>query len=143
MLSDDRIYTELICDNFHVSSVLYDIVYKLKGDKLIFITDSINPCGMPDGEYDFAGLKVIKRDNECRLENGVIAGSVIDLNKGISNVIKNSNIPLNEIIKAVSLNPAKMLNVDKKIGSLKKGKNADIVIADKDFNIIKVIKSGN
>lgn len=143
VLSDDRIYTELICDNFHVSSVLYDIVYKLKGDKLIFITDSINPCGMPDGEYDFAGLKVIKRGNECRLENGVIAGSVIDLNKGISNVIKNSNIPLNEIIKAVSLNPAKMLNVDKKIGSLKKGKNADIVIADKDFNIIKVIKSGN
>lgn len=142
VLSDDRVYTELICDNFHVSPVLYDIVYKLKGNKLILITDSIRPAGMPDGEYIQGGLHVTKRGAECRLDDGTIAGSMLDLNKGIFNVYSNSNIPLNEIINAVSLNPAKMLGVDSKIGSLEVGKTADIVIADKDFNIIKVFKNG-
>ncbi len=142
VLSDDRVYTELICDNFHVSPVMYDLVYKLKGNKLILITDSIRPAGMPDGEYIQGGLHVTKKGAECRLDDGTIAGSMLDLNKGINNVINNSNIPLNEIINAVSLNPARMLKVDDKIGSLEVGKNADIVIADEDFNIINVFKNG-
>ncbi len=142
VLSDDSVYTELICDNFHISPILYDIVYKLKGDKLIFITDSIRPAGMPDGEYIQGGLHVTKKGAECRLDDGTIAGSMLDLNKGVANVKQNSSIPLTEIIKAVSLNPAKMLGKDDKIGSLKVGKQADIVIADEDFNIIKVFKKG-
>lgn len=142
VLSDDRVYTELICDNFHINPAIYDIVYKLKGDKLIFITDSIRPAGMPDGEYIQGGLRVTKNGAECRLDDGTIAGSVIDLNKGINNVKNSSNIPLNEIINAVSLNPAKMLGVDKSIGSLQIGKAADMVIADENFNIIKVLRDG-
>lgn len=142
VLSDERVYTELICDNFHVSPALYDIIYKLKKDKLIFITDSIRPAGMPDGEYIQGGLHVTKKGVECRLDDGTIAGSVANLNEGINNVKNSSTIPLNEIINAVSLNPAKMLGVDKDIGSLEIGKTADIVIADKDFNIIKVFKNG-
>lgn len=142
VLSDDRVYTELICDNFHIHPALYDIVYKLKGDNLILITDSIRPAGMPDGEYIQGGLHVTKKGAECRLDDGTIAGSMLDLNKGIANVINNSTIPLNQIINAVSLNPATMLGVDKEIGSLEVGKTADIVIADKDFNIIKVFKDG-
>ena len=142
VLTDNRIYTELICDKFHVHPALYDMVYNLKRDKLILITDSIRPAGMPDGEYFQGGFTVTKKGVECRLNDGTIAGSVIDLNTGINNVVKNSNIPLYEIINAVTLNPAKMLGVDDKIGSLDIGKAADIVIADNDFNIIKVFKDG-
>ena len=142
VLSDTRIHTELICDNFHIHPALYDIVYKLKKDKLIFITDSIRPAGMPDGEYEQGGFSVTKKGVECRLPDGTIAGSVLDLNKGIANVKNNSSIPLNEIINSVSLNPATMLGVDKNIGSLEIGKTADIVIADEDFNIIRVFKDG-
>lgn len=142
VLSDNRVYTELICDMFHIHPALYDVIYKLKGDKLIFITDSIRPAGMPDGEYIQGGLHVTKNGVECRLDDGTIAGSVLDLNKGVNNVKNNSNIPLNAIINAVSLNPAKMLGVDSKIGSLEIGKAADIVIADNEFNIIKVFKNG-
>lgn len=142
VLTDSRVYTELICDNFHIHPAIYNLVYTLKKDKLIFITDSIRPAGMPDGEYIQGGLHVTKKGAECRLDDGTIAGSMLDLNKGIKNVKENSHIPLYDIINAVSLNPAKMLGVDDKIGSLKKGKVADIVIADEDFNIIKVFKDG-
>lgn len=141
-LTDDRVYCELICDKFHIHPALYDMIYNLKKDKLILITDSIRPAGMPDGEYFQAGFHVTKKDVECRLDDGTIAGSVIDLNVGINNVIKNSKIPLYEVINAVTINPARMLGVDDKIGSLEIGKAADIVIADTDFNIIKVFKDG-
>lgn len=142
VLTDDRIYTELICDKFHVHPALYDMVYNLKKDKLILITDSIRPAGMPDGTYSQGGFQVTKKGVECKLPDGTIAGSVIDLNTGVNNVVKNSRIPLCEVIKAASLNPAKMLGIDKKIGSLEIGKASDIVIADGDFNIIKVFKDG-
>ncbi|MEE0946039.1 MAG: N-acetylglucosamine-6-phosphate deacetylase [Acutalibacteraceae bacterium] len=142
VLNDKRVYTELICDNFHVHPALYDTVYTLKGDKLIFITDSIRPAGMPDGEYIQGGLHVTKKGAECRLDDGTIAGSMLDLNTGVNNVKNSSNIPLNEIINAVSLNPAKMLGIDGFTGSLQTGKDADLVIADENFNIIKVLKKG-
>jgi len=142
VLTDNRIYTELICDNFHIHPALYNLVYNLKKDRLILITDSIRPAGMPDGEYIQGGLHVTKKGAECRLDDGTIAGSMLDLNKGVKNVKENSNIPLYDIINAVSLNPAKMLGIDDKIGSLESGKAADIVIADQDFNIIKVFIDG-
>ncbi|MBR2043188.1 MAG: N-acetylglucosamine-6-phosphate deacetylase [Clostridia bacterium] len=142
VLTDDRIYTELICDKFHIHPALYDMVYNLKKDKLILITDSIRPAGMPDGVYEQGGFTVTKKGVECKLPDGTIAGSVIDLNTGINNVVKNSSIPLHEVIKAASLNPATMLGINDTVGSLKKGKCADIVIADTDFNIIRVFKDG-
>ncbi len=142
VLTDDRIYTELICDKFHVHPALYDMIYTLKNDKLILITDSIRPAGMPDGEYSCGGFTVTKKGFECRLPDGTIAGSIIDLNTGINNVAKNSKIPLHEVVNAATINTATMLNVNDKIGSLDIGKAADIVICDNDFNIIKVFKDG-
>ena len=142
VLTDDRIYTEMISDKFHIHPALYDMIYNLKKDKLILITDSIRPAGMPDGEYEQGGFRVTKKGVECRLPDGTIAGSVIDLNTGINNVVKNSKIPLHEVVNAATTNTAKMLGIDDKIGSLDIGKAADIVIADQDFNIIKVFKDG-
>ena len=142
VLTDDRIYTEMISDKFHIHPALYDLFYNLKKDKLIIITDSIRPAGMPDGEYRCGGFIATKKGVECRLPDGTIAGSVIDLNTGINNVAKCSKIPLHEVVNAATINTAKMLGVDNQIGSLDIGKASDIVICDNDFNIIKVFKDG-
>ena len=142
VLTDDRIYAEMISDKFHVHPALFDLFYNCKKDKLIIITDSIRTAGMPDGEYSCGGFTVTKKGFECRLPDGTIAGSIIDLNTGINNVAKNSKIPLHEVVNAATINTATMLGVNDKIGSLEIGKAADIVIADNDFNIIKVFKDG-
>ena len=97
---------------------------------------------MPDGQYSQGGFQVTKKGVECRLPDGTIAGSVIDLNTGINNVVKNSKIPLYEVVNAATINTATMLGVNRKIGSLEIGKDADIVICDNDFNIVKVFKDG-
>ncbi|MBO4276903.1 MAG: N-acetylglucosamine-6-phosphate deacetylase, partial [Clostridia bacterium] len=95
--------TELIVDTFHVSPALYDIIYKLKGRKLCFITDCLPAGGLPEGEYTLGGNKIIYRGIVCRLEDGTVAGSVLHLNRGVWNVYTNSTIPLWECVNCASL----------------------------------------
>ena len=141
-LSSD-ISCELIVDTFHVSPALYDLVYKMKGRNLCFITDCLPAGGLPYGEYTLGGSKIIYRDIVCRLEDGTVAGSVLKLNKGVWNVYTNSSIPLYECVNCASLNPAKAIGVDDKKGSIEIGKDADLVILDDEFNVLKTIKKGD
>lgn len=133
---------ELIADTFHVSPAFYNMLWKLKGRKLCIITDCLSAGGLPFGTYTLGGTKIIYNGNVCRLEDGTVAGSVLSLNKGILNLYKNSNIPLFECVNAASLNPATAIGVENKKGSIEKGKDADIVICNNNFDIDTVIKGG-
>lgn len=133
---------ELIVDTFHVSTALYDMLWKLKGRKLCFITDCLPAGGLPFGEYTLGGTKIIYNDIVCRLEDGTVAGSVLPLNKGVWNVYKNSSIPLWECVNGASLNPATTIGIADKKGSLDVGKDADIIITDNEFNVEKTIIGG-
>lgn len=133
---------ELIVDTFHVDASLYDLLWKLKGRKLCFITDCLPAGGLPFGEYTLGGAKIIYRDIVCRLEDGTVAGSVLHLNQGVWNVYTNSTIPLNECVNGASLNPATVLGIDKNKGSIEVGKDADILITDDRFNVQKTIIGG-
>ncbi len=133
---------ELIVDMFHVDKCFYDLVWKLKGRKLCFITDCLPAGGLPYGEYTLGGAKIVYRDIVCRLEDGTVAGSVLHLNRGVWNVYQNSNIPLYECVNGASLNPATAIGIADKKGSLEVGKDADIIITDKDFEIKKTIIGG-
>ncbi len=133
---------EIIADTFHVLPVFYDMLWKLKGRKLCFVTDCLPAGGLPQGEYTLGGQKIIYRDVVCRLEDGTVAGSVLSLNKGVWNVYTNSQIPLWECVNGASLNPATTLGIEKKKGSLDIGKDADIIITDNEFNVVKTIIGG-
>lgn len=133
---------ELIVDTFHVDKSLYNLLWKLKGRKLCFITDCLPAGGLPEGEYTLGGQKIIYRGIVCRLEDGTVAGSVLHLNKGVWNVYTNSDIPLYECVNCASLNVATTLGIENKKGSLDIGKDADIIITDGEFNIEKTIIGG-
>ena len=99
--------------------------------------------GLPDGEYDLGGQKVFVKGIQCRLESGTIAGSVLRLHKAVQNIAKFTNWDLPLAVAAASLAPAKSINVDDRKGSLEVGKDADILLADADFEIIKTFVGGN
>jgi N-acetylglucosamine-6-phosphate deacetylase len=141
-LSDEKVSVELICDTFHVNPGLYKMVHKLKGDKLCIITDCMRAGGMPDGDYTLGGQPVKKTGIQCLMPDGTIAGSVLDLNKGVKNFYEHAGVTLAEAFAAASLNPAKAIKEDANIGSLEVGKCADIIIVDTDFNVIKTIIGG-
>lgn len=139
---NNDVYAELICDTFHIHPALYSLLYKIKKDKLIIITDCLRSGGLSDGEYTLGGQKIILKGIECRLEDGTIAGSVLTLNKGVYNVIANSDLTVPEAVACASINPATAIGVADRKGSIEIGKDADIIIADEFFNIQKTIIGG-
>ncbi|MBQ2716957.1 MAG: N-acetylglucosamine-6-phosphate deacetylase [Clostridia bacterium] len=141
-LASDNVSTEVIADTFHINPGLYSIVAKVKGDKMVLITDCTRAGGMPDGEYDLGGQPIFLKGIECRLADGTIAGSVLKLNNAVKNVIEHTDLPVYEIFKMASLSPAKAICCDDRLGSLEAGKDADIIIADENINIIRTIKKG-
>ena len=142
-LSDERVSCELVADTFHVDKGLFKLVSKIKGDKLVLITDCIRAGGMPDGDYTLGGQPVHKEGIKCLMPDGTIAGSVLNLNKAVYNLYKNSDLELYDAVNCASLNPAKAIKEDDKIGSIDTGKRADLIIADEEFNILTTVLGGN
>ncbi len=137
------VYTEVVADNFHLSPVLYQIVEKAKGlEKILLMTDCIQAGGLREGSYQLGGQSVIVENGQCRLQNGTIAGSVLKLNQGLKNFTEGIEKKLSETIRLVTLNQAKYLGCDKDLGSLERGKLANIVLMDASFNIITTIVKG-
>lgn len=141
-LASENVSTEVIADTFHINPGLYSIVAKVKGDKMVLITDCTRAGGMPDGEYDLGGQPIFLKGIECRLADGTIAGSVLKLNHAVRNVLAHTTLPVYEVFKMASLSPARAIGCDSRIGSLEAGKDADILIADENINIIRTIKKG-
>ena len=141
-LSDDRVYCELIADTFHVDPALFAMVAKLKGDKLVLITDCVRCGGMPDGVYTLGGQQVFLHGIECRLEDGTIAGSTLTMERAVRNVYEHTGLPLNQVVNMGSLNPARVLGIEKRKGTLNVGSDADIVLLDEDFRVQRTIIAG-
>ncbi|MBQ1261139.1 MAG: N-acetylglucosamine-6-phosphate deacetylase [Clostridia bacterium] len=141
-LASENVSVELIADTFHINPGLYSIIAKVKGDKTVLITDCTRAGGMPDGEYDLGGQPIFLKGIECRLADGTIAGSVLKLNSAVKNVLDHTTLPVNEVFNMASLNPAKAIRKADRIGSLEAGKDADIIIADENINILRTIKKG-
>ncbi len=141
-LSDKNTSVELIADTFHVNKGLFNLIAKIKGDKLCLITDCIRAGGMPDGDYTLGGQPVHKEGIKCLMPDGTIAGSVLNLNNAVNNLYENTDLEIYEAVNCAALNPAKALGLDDEIGSIEAGKRADIIIADEKFNINMTILGG-
>lgn len=141
-LENDSVSCELIADTFHVSPVLFGIVEKLKGDKLVLITDCMRAGGMPDGEYTLGGQPVSVKGIECRLKDGTIAGSILTLNGAVRNFLKHTGLPIYKVVNMASLNPSRVIGEDKRRGSIEVGKYADLIVADENINIKSTIIHG-
>ncbi len=138
----ESVTTELIADTFHVHSGLFELIARIKGDNLVLITDCTRAGGMPDGEYTLGGQPIIVNGIQCLLKDGTIAGSVLKLNDAVKNFRDYTNLPFWKVVSAASLAPARAIGVDNRKGSLEAGKDADIIITDGDFNILKTIVGG-
>lgn len=142
-LLNDNVYCEMIVDGFHVSPEAVVMAYKLKKDKLILITDSMEATGMPDGEYSIAGLPVTVKDGKARTHEGAIAGSTLSLIDGVKNLAAFTGITFTEALYHATASPAKMLGIFDSVGSLEVGKIANMLVLDNELNVREVIFKGN
>ena len=141
---ESDIYCEAICDGRHLHPGTVRFLLKMKGlDKVIAITDSIMAAGLPDGEYMLGVNPVIVKDGDAKLKYGDSrAGSTLTTGCALKNLIKFTGRSLEEILPLLTCNPAKMLDVYDRIGSLDTGKDADVVILDEEYSVIDTFVKG-
>ncbi|HEY1937187.1 MAG TPA: N-acetylglucosamine-6-phosphate deacetylase [Candidatus Angelobacter sp.] len=128
VLTDDRVTADLIADGLHVAPEVIKLFFRTKGiDGAILITDAISATGMPDGKYKLGGFEVEVKGDRCDL-NGKLAGSVLTLDRAVRNAMSFVPLTLQEAVKLVTLNPARMLGLDDGRGQLVTGGIADLVV---------------
>ena len=134
---------ELIADTLHIHPAVFQSLLNAKGkDKLILITDSMRAGFMKDGNWELGGQKVVVDNNSARLNDGTLAGSILTLNKAVFNILKYTDLEIYEAVALASLNPAKLINMDNSKGSIKIGKDADLIIFDEELKVDLSISGG-
>jgi len=140
---DSDAYVELICDGIHLHPAFVRLVAKVKGyERICLITDAIAAAGLPDGEFALGDLPIFVHQGIARLSNGTLAGSTLTMNRAVKNFMKFTGCSLPEAVRCATLNPARLLGIDERKGSLGVGKDADLVIFDNDFNVHYTILDG-
>lgn len=135
---------ELIADTLHIHPAVFQILLNAKGkDKMILITDSMRAGSMKAGNWELGGQKVVVVDNHsARLSDGTLAGSILTLNKAVFNLLKYTDLEIYEAVALASLNPAKLIHMDNSKGSIKIGKDADLIIFDEELKVDLSISGG-
>ncbi len=140
VLANNSISCDVIADLIHIHPVFFNLVYTLKQEQLLLITDAMRAGCMKCGTYTLGGQKVIVKEGEARLEDGTLAGSVLKLNEALKNFYNHSEIKLPELIAMVTTLPAQKLGLE--IGELKEDYPADLVLFDEAFKVLKVFVDG-
>lgn len=144
----DEMDVEIIADGIHLPAPLLKLVYKIKGpEHTALITDAMRAAGMPEGESILGnlktGLKVIVEDGVAKLPDRTsFAGSVATADRLVRTMMTMADIPLMDAVRMITSTPARIMKVADKKGSLAEGKDADILIFDKDIKIKKTIIMG-
>lgn len=140
----DELYVELIADGCHVPKELLRLVYRLKGaDKICLVTDAMRAAGTNVTE---SFLGEICTENRVIIDDGVaklpdkssFAGSIATMDKAFRFAVCDVGLPIEDVSKMMSLNQAKLMKIDRKKGSIAKGKDADFVVLDDGFNVAGV-----
>jgi len=141
------ISVEVIADNRHITKYFWNFITHNKSfDDIIIVSDSIKAAGLPENSkkiYHLGELNIIIDQGVAWLpDKSVFAGSISSMYKMFKILVTKWKVNLQEAVKITSFNQAKKLNIYDKIGSIKQGKIADIILMDKDFTIKKILKAG-
>ncbi|MBR3873326.1 MAG: N-acetylglucosamine-6-phosphate deacetylase [Clostridia bacterium] len=141
-LTDPAVRCEMICDHTHLHPAVMKLIWQMKGaDGINIISDSEYGAGLDVPEVMVDGQLHYIRDGVMVLEDGTIAGSASSMLCGIQNLIKDG-IPLEDISRMASINPAKTLKIDHETGSIAVGKAADLVVLNKDYDVLYTYVDG-
>lgn len=144
LLEDERVTVELINDGTHLHHASLELAFHHAGaNRVAFITDAMDAAGFGDGRYMLGPLEVEVADGVARLvEGGSIAGSTLTLDRAFQRAVTVDRLPVDDVVEAISANPARLLGLYDRKGSLEPGKDADLVVLDADLALKGVMRAG-
>lgn len=142
VLTEDALYAEMICDGIHTAPEMAKLWWRAKGpERAILVTDAMSAAGMPDGEYQLGGFAV-QVANGRALARGVIAGSVLTLDRALTNFMAFTGATLEQALRLLTVNPALMTGLGDQAGSLAVGMPANLVAVDEAGKLVGSVVNG-
>ncbi len=133
---------EMICDGIHIHPTVMKMVFKMLGEHLMVISDSMSAAGLQDGSYVLGGLPVTVKGGKATLADGTIAGSTTDMLKEMGVWMDQCGLSMEEILPCMTLHQAKAVHMEDRIGSIAVGKAADLVVLSPERDVTAVYKNG-
>jgi len=144
VMASQKITGELIGDGVHVHPGAMKILFRCLGcERISLITDAIPGAGLADGEYNLIGQHVTVLNGKATLDDGTIAGSTAQLNQCVNNMQQWTEASLAEAVQMASLIPARVIGLEKEMGSLEVGKLANLIVIDEEVNVYLTMVRGN
>jgi len=142
VLDKQSLYAEIICDGIHVDPMMVRLFFKAKDkDRIILVTDGMSATGMPDGTYMLGDMEVEVRDGRCT-SDGVLAGSVLTLDRGVQNLVEFTGADLDTAVAAATRNPSQLMGIENNWGSLDVGRIANITVLSRSAEVIQTFLAG-
>lgn len=144
VLESDDVFCEIICDGRHLHPGTVRLIIKTKGlDRVVAVTDSIMAAGLPDGNYKLGVNDVVVEHGDARLVlGGSRAGSTLTTGRALKNILEYTGRPLKEVLGIFTENPARLVGVYDRMGSILVGKEANLVVLDEECNVLKTFVQG-
>jgi N-acetylglucosamine-6-phosphate deacetylase len=143
VLTCDALFAELICDGIHVAPEIVKLWWKAKGaERAILVTDAMSAAGMPDGTYQLGGFDVEVAQGRA-MARGVLAGSVLTLDRALANFIAFTGAPLEQALRLLTANPAAMVGIGEQAGLLAVGQAANLVAVDEAGKLVGSVIQGS
>ena len=143
VLLSSEINAELIADGQHVSAAAMKLLVRCKGiDRVHLITDNTIWAGMPNGTYEDLDRTIVKEEDRAYVVGGTLVGSVAPLNHCVANMVHLAGCSLQEAVTMATLNPATIIGAQDRKASLAPGKDADLVVIDKEFEVYMTMVKG-
>ncbi len=141
---DSDAYVGLVCDGVHVHPATVRLVARTKGfDRICLVSDAMAAAGLADGSYTLGGYPVSVRAGAARLADGTLAGSTLTMREAMRNFIRYTGCSLVEAVRCATLNPAQLLGLQERKGTLEEGKDADLFVFDEQFHVHSTIVGGH
>lgn len=143
VLTTDGVMAEIIADGVHLAPTTVRLALAAKGvDGILLITDSMAATGCEDGEYILGPLKVTVEDGEARLDSGALAGSTLTMERAVTNVSRWTDAGLGGAWQMASLNPARQLGIDDRVGRMAPGYDADLTAINAGGQVVMTMVGG-
>lgn len=138
-MDDPECMVELICDGYHIHPSAIRAAFRMFGpERVILISDSMRATGMENGTYELGGQEVTVKDRKAVLKDGTLAGSATNLYGCMCKAVE-FGIPLEQAIMAATANPARSIGIFDRVGSIRIGKQADLLLVSENLELKRVI----
>jgi len=133
-------FAEVILDLQHVHPGAFLAATAALRDRLTLVTDAIRATGLPEGESELGGQRVLVQEGRATLADGTLAGSVLTLDAALRNAV-HAGVPLAQAASLLTANPARYLGLTDR-GRVEAGLRADLVVLDANLNVAEVWLKG-